>query len=253
MGTGNIQTVYSTTIEAAKPGLRHGDEGFSVAKAAQGAVPYGYGVKRGTDPVTQATVGGGTGFLGFAQHTLAKEAAYVDSTISIADLEEFQVLREGIIWLAPSNTVTAGDGVIVVDATGAIKGGTAGAGETQIIGANFETSTTVGGNVALVYFDPVEAVPFVTAAATTTAKSFSVGAGYITPFIPLVASNGYSGYQYYISSGTIPAGLFLNPVSGEVYGKPTTTASATTVTFSAKDRKGNVAATTSAVAITIVA
>ena len=252
MGTGNIQTVYSTTIEAAKPGLRHGDEGFSVAKAAQGAVPYGYGVKRGTDPVTQATVGGGTGFLGFAQHTLAKEAAYADSTISIADLEEFQILREGFIWLAPSNTVTAGDGVIVVDATGAIKGGTAGAGETQIIGANFETSTTVGGNVALVYFDLVEAVPFVTATASLGAKSFVKSVAAAT-FTPLVAANGKKNYVYQVKTGTLPPGLYLNPGTGAVTGIPLVDAAATTVIFSVKDVLGNEAATTASIAITITA
>ncbi len=252
MGTGNIQTVYSTGIELAKSGLRHGEEGFVMSKSAQGAIPYGYGVKRGTDPVTQATVGGGTEFLGFAQHTLAKEAAYADSSISIADMEEFQVIREGLVWLAPSNTVTAGDGVVVVDATGAIKGGTAGAGETQIIGANFETSTIVGGNVALVYFDPIEAVPFVTAIASLGAKSFVKSVAAAT-FTPLVASNGKKNYLYQVKTGTLPPGLYLNPGTGAVTGIPLVDAVATTVVFSVKDALGNEAATTASIAITITA
>lgn len=250
MGAGNIQSIYSNDIPVAFPGTRYADKSLIVTKIAEGDVNFGIGVKRGTDKDTQAIAGGGAGFLGVALHSLVAEAAYVDATIKIEDTETMEILRNGMCWVSPTNAVVAGDKIIVVDSTGAFKGGTASAGETQLDGT-FESSCGENG-LALILLNSSVAKPFITATAVTTAKSFVKDVS-ITPFTPLTAANGNKPYQYYVSAGTLPVGLFLNPVSGAVFGIPTTAATATTVTFSAKDAEGNVSATTSAVAITITA
>jgi hypothetical protein len=249
--SGNIQTTYGSALTVALPGLRHSEEGLFTTKIAEGAISFGLGVKRGTEPDTQAIVGGGAGFLGIAVHSLAPEAAYADATINIEDTETFEVLRGGgIIWVSPTNAVAAGDKVVVVDSTGALKGGTAGAGQTQLDG-QFESSASNNG-LAKVNLNSNVAIPYVTATAVTTAKSLSTAAN-ITAFTPLTAANGNRPYFYYVTSGILPVGLYLNPIDGSVSGKPTTIASVVNVIFAAKDAVGSLAATSSTVAITITA
>ena len=146
MGVGNIQSTYSNTIPLALPGGRYGDEGLFVSKTAQGAITYGYAVKRGTDTETQVAVGASLTFVGFAAHTLSQEAAYSDQTINAQDTEILDVfLGDGFIWLSPSNAVTAGDALKITTATGVPKGGAGVTGDTALAGAYWYSSCGAGG------------------------------------------------------------------------------------------------------------
>lgn len=251
MAGGNIQTTYGAAMAVALPGLRHSEEGLFTSKIAEGDISFGLGVKRGTDPDTQAIVGGGSGFIGIAMHSVIPEAAYADATINIESTETFEVLRGGgICWVSPTNQVVAGDGLVIVDATGAFKGGTAGAGESQLDG-NFESSCSANG-FAKVMLNSNDTIQFVTATASLGAKSFVKSVAAAT-FTPLVAANGKKNYVYQVKTGTLPPGLYLNPGTGAVTGIPLVEAAATTVVFCVKDALGNEAATTASIAITITA
>lgn len=146
---GNIQTTYGQTMAVAVPGMRK-DDILVTSRIAEGAITFGYGVKRGTAKDTQVIAGGGTGFLGIALHTLVPEAAYSDATINVGDTETLEVLRDGMVWCVPANDVVAGDNLVVVTATGQLKGGAGASGETLVTNAYWETSASAGG-YALLY------------------------------------------------------------------------------------------------------
>lgn len=86
----------------------------------------------------------------------------------------------------------------------------------------------------------------ISATANTTAQNLTVGTA-MTSFSPLTASGGATPYVFSITSGTLPAGLNLDPGSGEVTGTPTATYAAANVVFSVKDADNVVASTTSTV------
>lgn len=245
-----IQTTYVFDQGKAMAGMRLSDFGLFTHCIAEADIAYGLGVKRGTAPGEQAVVGGGSGFMGIALHTVAQEAAYSDATIKIEAKETFEIMRMGMAWVSPANDVVAGDGLVVVNATGALKGGTAGAGETQIIGSNWETSASANG-LAVLNLNIARVIPYITATAVQTAKSFTHGVA-ITAFSPLTpVSGGQAPYIYYVSSGTLDAGLSLDQFTGIVSGNPTSAAAAHNVTFSVKDGNGAVCATSSTVSITV--
>ena len=89
-----------------------------------------------------------------------------------------------------------------------------------------------------------------TASANTSAQVLSVGAA-MTSFTPLAGSGGTGTLTYFISSGTLPAGLSLNGTSGAVTGAPTMVQSAANVVFSVKDSNQAVASSTSTVSFTV--
>ncbi|MEI8032515.1 MAG: Ig domain-containing protein [Chlorobiaceae bacterium] len=57
----------------------------------------------------------------------------------------------------------------------------------------------------------------------------------VTSFTPLAATGGTAPFTYFVSAGTLPAGLALNATTGAVTGIPTTAQSAASVTFAARD------------------
>ena len=90
----------------------------------------------------------------------------------------------------------------------------------------------------------------ITATATTTAQSLTVGTA-MASFSPLTPSGGATPYTYSITSGALPAGLGLNASTGAVTGTPTTANSAVIVVFSVKDANNVVASTTSSVSFKV--
>lgn len=89
-----------------------------------------------------------------------------------------------------------------------------------------------------------------TAGATTTSTTNQNVA--MTSFSPFSAvSGGTTPYTYYVSSGTLPAGITINSSTGLVSGTPTAAYSAANVTFSVKDANNIVSATTSTVSFTV--
>lgn len=107
---------------------------------------------------------------------------------------------------------------------------------------NYYASTTV--TISFTVYNAI------TATAYTTPRLNEVSYA-ITPFNPIVAANGYGTYTYYVSSGTLPAGLTLNAASGQITGTPTSAYSIATVTFAVRDSLSTVAATTSPVSFTV--
>jgi len=90
-----------------------------------------------------------------------------------------------------------------------------------------------------------------TAGATTTVSGTQNTA--ITSFSPFSSvTGGYSPYTYYVSAGTLPTGITLNPSTGLVSGTPTAAYSTASVTFSVQDANQQVAVTTSTVSFTII-
>ncbi len=90
----------------------------------------------------------------------------------------------------------------------------------------------------------------ISATANTTAQNLTVGTA-MTSFSPLTPSGGVPPYTYSITSGTLPAGLNLDPSTGEVTGTPTATYTTANVVFSVKDANGVVASTTSSVSFSV--
>ena len=118
---------------------------------AEAALPVGIAVKRGTDKEAELLLATATNFLGVAIRDLHREGAINTGSLNYAIGENVSVLRSGRINLTCAAGCTAGDPVNYVDATGVIDAGVAGVGETQIGGAEWET-TTVAGQVGIVRF-----------------------------------------------------------------------------------------------------
>ena len=89
-----------------------------------------------------------------------------------------------------------------------------------------------------------------TATASTTAQSLTAGTA-MTSFTPLTGSGGVSPLTYYISSGTLPAGLSLSSSTGAVTGTPSGAFAASNIVFAVKDVNNSVATTTSTVSFTV--
>jgi len=67
----------------------------------------------------------------------------------------------------------------------------------------------------------------------------------------LVATGGMPPYTWAVTSGSLPAGLTLNPVTGAITGTPTATANATALTFSVTDSGSPLQTQTVNLALTI--
>ena len=89
-----------------------------------------------------------------------------------------------------------------------------------------------------------------TAVASTTAQSLTAGTA-MASFTPLTGAGGSSPLTYYISSGTLPAGLSLSASTGAVTGTPTGAFASSNIVFAVKDANNSVATTTSTVSFTV--
>ncbi|MDO8990993.1 MAG: putative Ig domain-containing protein [Sideroxyarcus sp.] len=90
----------------------------------------------------------------------------------------------------------------------------------------------------------------ITATANTAAQNLTVGTAMVS-FSPLTPGGGATPYTYYVSTGTLPAGLSLNTGTGAVTGTPTATYAAANVVFSVKDANNVVASATSTVSFAV--
>lgn len=120
-----VQTTYKAVSDLAYPGLIADNNPFeTISKKAEGAIDFGMPVKRGTDE--DQVIKGGPLPIGIAvRHLDAEDDSY-------ADEETVTVLRMGYVYLDVSETGSAGDALNVVDATGVIGVGAAGAGESDL-------------------------------------------------------------------------------------------------------------------------
>ena len=107
-------------------------------------IAFGVAVSRGTDKDKQ-TILGGTDFIGITIRSLEREGAANTGAIEYSETETAGILRNGYIWaLCPTGCVP-GDSVNYVDATGVLDSGTAVAGETQLDGAEWDSTASAGG------------------------------------------------------------------------------------------------------------
>ena len=91
-----------------------------------------------------------------------------------------------------------------------------------------------------------------TAGSVTPVTAFTFD--YINSFYPFSSVvNGALPYTYYVSSGTLPTGISIDPTTGVVYGACTTLTGYPTasVVFSVKDANNVVASTTATVSFTV--
>lgn len=89
-----------------------------------------------------------------------------------------------------------------------------------------------------------------TAVASTTAQTLTAGIA-MASFTPLTGAGGSSTLTYYISSGTLPAGLSLSASTGAVTGTPTGAFATSNIVFAVKDANNSLATTTSTVSFTV--
>jgi hypothetical protein len=94
-------------------------------------------------------------------------------------------------------------------------------------------------------------------AIVATANSVAPVTGYINQAISTVTpfssvTGGTQPYWYFVSSGTLPDRVTLDPTTGLVSGTPTQTYSTASVTFSVRDAGGIVASTTSTISFTVI-
>ena len=111
---------------------------------------------------------------------------------------------------------------------------------------------TIGGGFTIgpgfVYTPSIAA----TAGATTTVSVVQNSA--ITSFNPFnLVQFGTTPYTYFVSSGTLPTGITINPSTGLVSGTPSAAYPSANVVFSVRDAGNEVAATTSTVNFTVTA
>ncbi|MFI4879949.1 MAG: beta strand repeat-containing protein [Steroidobacterales bacterium] len=85
---------------------------------------------------------------------------------------------------------------------------------------------------------------------TTTLPNGQVGAAYSAP---LIATGGTTAYTWSLASGTLPAGLSLDPATGIVSGTPSAAASGTSLTFRVTDSEVPAQSATASMTITITA
>jgi hypothetical protein len=93
-----------------------------------------------------------------------------------------------------------------------------GAGASSVNGQAPSVSVSVASTLQALWPDPL--------------PNAILGAPYI---YTLTASGGVSPYTFAVTSGTLPAGLSLNPATGVVSGTPTATVNMDAVTFSVTD------------------
>jgi len=145
------QTSYSRLHDARVHGsLNDMNDNEIQSGSAEVAIPIGIAVARGTAD-DQVVLASAVDFLGVAIRDLSLEGLITTQVISYKIGDIVSVLRSGRINLACPTGCTAGDPVNFVDATGVIDAGTAVAGETQVGGATWET-TTAAGDVGIVRF-----------------------------------------------------------------------------------------------------
>jgi len=115
-----------------------------------------------------------------------------------------------------------------------------------------DANGVVANTTSTVIFVVGAASSTISATATTTSQSLTVGTA-MASFSPLSPSGGAAPYTYSVRSGTLPAGLSLDAVTGAVTGTPSAAYPTANVTFGVQDANYAAASTTSTVSFTVAA
>ncbi len=150
-------------------------------------------------------------------------------------------------WTLTSGTLPAG---LSLSANGAITGTPTAAADAAALGFTVKDSGNPmqSGTAQLTMTIAANVAPLVVT--TTSLPNGQVGTAYSAT---LAASGGTAPYTWTLSTGTLPDGLTLDGTTGIISGTPTATATATPLTFTAKDAGNPVQSATGQVALTIVA
>lgn len=147
----SVQTTYAAEIPKAYPGLQADNNPVrSISPIAEGgAIPFGRAVQTGTDADTQAVIGTATGtYLGITMRVHNEENSAVGTeSKEYKEKEPMAVMQEGSIFVTLITTGAKGAAIYSVDADGTIGAGTAGAGQTQIVGGVLEETVTATGQI----------------------------------------------------------------------------------------------------------
>lgn len=142
----SAQTSYSINQAIAYAGMIFAQAPSDIMSASvEGASGIGFGVavSRGTDKEKQIVAGGDGTFVGVTVRDLGREGSNTGA-IKYSETETAPVMRYGYIWVTCPTGCNPGDAAKYTDATGIIDSGAAGAGETDITGATFETVAAAG-------------------------------------------------------------------------------------------------------------
>lgn len=142
----SAQTSYSINQNAAYAGLIYAQAPHDIISRSVETVAgigFGVAVSRGTDKDKQAVLGG-TDFIGITVRSLDREGAANTGAISYAETESAAIIRSGYIWAVCPTGCTPGDAVLYTDADGVLDAGTAGADQTQLDDAQWDTTASAG-------------------------------------------------------------------------------------------------------------
>jgi len=143
----SAQLAYKINQGKAYAGLIYAQAPHDIVSRAvetTAGIGFGVAVTRGTDPDTQAILAGSASFLGITIRSLEKEGAPNTAAVQWNETETAGILREGYIWAVCPTGCVPGDAVNYVDDTGVLDSGAATSGETQLDGANWETTAAAG-------------------------------------------------------------------------------------------------------------
>lgn len=142
----SAQTSYSIKQAVAYAGLVYAQAPHDIVSRdveTVAGIGFGVAVSRGTD-LERQVVAGGTSFTGITIRSLDKEGAANTGSIQWNEKETAGILRDGYIWVVCPSGCNPGDSANYVNATGVIDSGSAGVGETQLDGAQWETVAAAG-------------------------------------------------------------------------------------------------------------
>ena len=140
------QTTYSIRQGKAYAGLIYAQAPHDiVSRAVETAAGIGFGVAvtRGTDPDKQVVLATSANFLGITVRSLEKEGGDAGA-IRWNVKETAGIMRVGYIWAVCPTGCVPGNAVNYADGTGILDSGAAGASETQLDGATWETTASAG-------------------------------------------------------------------------------------------------------------
>ena len=140
------QTTYSIRQGKAYAGLIYAQAPHDiVSRAVETAAGIGFGVAvtRGTDPDKQVVLATSANFLGITIRSLEKEGGDAGA-IRWNVKETAGIMRVGYIWAVCPTGCVPGNAVKYTDGTGVLDSGAAGASETQLNGATWETTASAG-------------------------------------------------------------------------------------------------------------
>lgn len=142
----SAQTSYSIKQAKAYAGLVFAQAPHDIVSRdveTTAGIAFGVAVSRGTDLERQIVLGG-TKFTGITIRSLDKEGAANTGAIKWNQKESAGIIRNGYIWAVCPTGCNPGDAVKYDNTTGIIDSGSAGAGETALDGAQWETVATAG-------------------------------------------------------------------------------------------------------------